>query len=407
MDKKNLLTESKVFCMAPWVHAHTNPIGEASPCCISKGIFSNSLDTDLTGVVNSEGMKSLRQDMIAGRENSACVTCYGHEQQNIGSFRLWFNKEYGKHIDYSLANTRRDGTLDYFKMRYFDLRFNNICNFKCRTCNSSFSSQWEQEDLKRNVPWARILPRNNKKEFLNEVLAHVPSMEHAYFAGGEPLITEEHYILLEEMIRLGKTDIKLKYNSNVSNLKFKSKDIFDLWSKFKQPIEMAASIDHYGKRAEYIRNGTEWDQVELNLIKLSQVSNVDLKLNSVVSIFNYASFAEFISYLLDKQILSVTPKIELSTYNMVSPEHTTAQALPKYIKEESKNKILDVIARLSREGFPNHQIMMLHKSIEWVESTNSWEQYKDQFQKETKELDLLRNENFVDIFPELRGLLDA
>ena len=126
-----------------------------------------------------------------------------------------------------------------------------------------------------------------------------------------------------------------------------------------------------------------------------------------MSIFNYASFAEFISYLLDKQILSVTPKIELSTYNMVSPEHTTAQALPKYIKEESKNKILDVIARLSREGFPNHQIMMLHKSIEWVESTNSWEQYKDQFQKETKELDLLRNENFVDIFPELRGLLDA
>jgi organic radical activating enzyme len=381
MDKKLLLTDSKVFCMAPWVHAHTNPIGEASPCCIAKGTFSNSLDTDLNGVVNSAGMKSLRQDMIAGNENPACSTCYGHEQQNIGSFRSWFNKEYGNHIDYSLANTQKDGTLDYFKMRYFDLRFNNICNFKCRTCNSSFSSQWEQEDLKRNVPWARILPRNNKKEFLNEVLAQVPYMEHAYFAGGEPLITEEHYILLEEMIRLDKTDIKLKYNSNISNLKFKNKDIFDLWSKFKQPIEMAASIDHYGKRAEYIRNGTDWNQVESNLMKLSQVSNVDLKLNSVVSIFNYASFAEFVSYLLDKRILSITPKIELSTYNMVSPEHITAQALPQHIKEESKNKLLDVITRLSRDGFPNHQIMMLRKSIEWVDSVHSWEQYKDQFQK--------------------------
>jgi MoaA/NifB/PqqE/SkfB family radical SAM enzyme len=407
MDKTQLLTDSKVFCMAPWVHAHTNPIGEASPCCIAKGIFSNSLHTDLNGIVNSEGMKSLRQDMIAGRENSACATCYGHEQQDIRSFRTWFNEEYSDHLEYSLANTKSDGTLNHFKMRYFDLRFNNICNFKCRTCNSSFSSQWEQEDLKRNVPWARILPRNNKKEFLNEVLEQVPFMEHAYFAGGEPLITEEHYILLEEMIRLGKTDIKLKYNSNVSNLKFKSKDIVDLWSKFKKPIDMMASVDHFGKRAEYIRNGTEWDQVESNLLKLSQVSNVDLKLNSVISIFNYASFADFVSYLLDKQILSITPKIELFTYNMVSPEYITAQALPPHIKEQGKSKLLDVMARLSREGFPDHQSMMLRKSIEWVEAADTWDQYKDQFQKETRELDSLRNETFVDVFPELRSLIDA
>jgi hypothetical protein len=232
-------------------------------------------------------------------------------------------------------------------------------------------------------------------------------MEHAYFAGGEPLITEEHYILLEEMIRLGKTDIKLKYNSNVSNLKFKSKDIVDLWSRFEKPIDMMASIDHFGKRAEYIRNGTDWNQVELNLLKLSQVSNVDLKLNSVISIFNYASFAEFVSYLLDKQILSITPKIELFTYNMVSPEYITAQALPQQIKEEGKSKLLDVMARLSSEGFPDHQSMMLRKSIEWVDSTHTWEQYKDQFQKETKELDVLRNEKFSDIFPELGSLLDA
>jgi hypothetical protein len=170
---------------------------------------------------------------------------------------------------------------------------------------------------------------------------------------------------------------------------------------------MAASIDHFGKRAEYIRNGTEWEQVESNLLKLSRVSNVDLKLNSVISIFNYASFAEFILYLLDKQILSVTPKVELSTYNMVSPEYITAQALPQHIKEQGKIELLNVMSRLSREGFPHHQIMMLRKSIEWVESAHTWNQYKDQFQKETRELDALRNETFVDIFPELGSLLDA
>jgi sulfatase maturation enzyme AslB (radical SAM superfamily) len=400
MDKDKLLTESKTFCMAPWVHAHTNPIGDAHPCCIGKGIFARQ--ADLNGIVNSEGMKALRQDMLAEVQNPACMACHLHEAQGVPSFRSWFNKEYGKHLDYSLVNTRKDGTLNHFKMRYFDLRFNNICNFKCRTCNASFSSQWEQEDLKRKVAWARVLPKNN--QILNEVLPHVPFMEHAYFAGGEPLITEEHYVLLEEMIRLGKTDIKLKYNSNVSNLKFKNKDIVDLWSKFTHPVEMAASIDHFGERAEYIRHGTDWTQVESNLLKLKNTQNVKLTLNSVINIFNYVSFAEFVSYLDRVDIIS--PRILLTPYNMVDPLHLAAQALPKDLKEQGKANMNRLLNQLSSLGYHPHQIDLLKKSIEWVDSVDTWEQHKNTFREEVVTLDTIRNENFANTFPELKGLLD-
>lgn len=392
--------------MAPWVHIHTSPIGDVGPCCISKGRFSNSLENNLTGIVNAEGMKMLRQDMLNGVENPACTTCYNHEKQGIKSFRGWMNDRYGEYLYYSLANTRKDGTLDNFKMRYFDVRFNNICNFKCRTCNSSFSSQWEQEDLKRKVPWARVLPRNNKKEFLKEVLDQVPNMDFAYFAGGEPLITEEHYILLEEMIRLGKTNITLKYNSNVSNLKFKDKDILDLWSKFANPIDMSASVDHYGKRAEYIRHGTDWELIEQNLKRLTTVPNINLHINSVVSIFNYASFGEFIFHLHQMGILNEHKGNVLQTYNMVSPEHITAQALPTSVKEVSKYKILDELKKIELPNWQVNQLSsMLNQSIEWVESVNSWEQHKQQFRQEVNEIDLIRNEKFAETFPELESLL--
>ena len=30
-----LLTESKTFCMMPWVHMHAFPDGRAYPCCLS------------------------------------------------------------------------------------------------------------------------------------------------------------------------------------------------------------------------------------------------------------------------------------------------------------------------------------------------------------------------------------
>lgn len=402
MDKDKLLTESKVFCMAPWIHAHTNPIGDAHPCCIGKGIFARQ--ADLNGIVNSEGMKSLRQDMLNEVKNPACMACHKHEEQGVRSFRTWFNEEFGSHLNYSLINTRKDGTLDHFKMRYFDLRFNNICNFKCRTCNASFSSQWEQEDLKRKVPWARILPKNDK--ILDEILTHVPYMEQAYFAGGEPLITEEHYILLEEMIRLGKTNIKLKYNSNVSNLKFKNKDVVDLWSRFEKPIDMMASIDHYGTRAEYIRNGTKWNQVEENLLLLKETPNINLKLNAVVSIFNYLTLSDFVEYLIEKRILESFPKVELFLYNMVDPLHLAAQALPVDIKETAKYKLNNLIDRMRQMGFPEHQLGLLRTSIEWVDSNHTWDQYKDTFREEVKILDTLRNENFAETFPELKGLLD-
>ena len=123
------------------------------------------------------------------------------------------------------------------------------------------------EDLKNNLPYARIYPKNDNPDFLKEIIEQVPNFKTAYFAGGEPLITEEHYILLEEMIRTGASNtVSLRYNTNLSNFKFKDKDILSLWKHFKKKIDIYASVDHYGERAEYIRHGTNWATVEENLI---------------------------------------------------------------------------------------------------------------------------------------------
>ena len=107
-------------------------------------------------------------------------------------------------------------------MRYFDLRFSNICNFKCRTCNYEYSSQWEQEDKRRGIKRPIINFAKEDTALLQDVINQIPNIETAYFAGGEPLITEEHYIIIEEMIRKNRTDIKLMYNTNLSNFKFKN-----------------------------------------------------------------------------------------------------------------------------------------------------------------------------------------
>lgn len=405
-DKEFLINESKVFCMAPWVHMHTTPVGVASPCCIARSQVGSSISQSLDTLINTQEMKTLRLDMLNERFNPACSTCHSHEAGGIRSSRDQYAGRFTQHFDEVIANTQPDGHLDNFKMRYFDIRFNNICNFKCRTCNADYSSQWEQEDLKRGLPFARVYPKNNRPALIEEIITHIPHMEYAYFAGGEPLITEEHYILLEEMIKQGRTDIALVYNSNASNLKFKSRDIIELWSHFKQPIEMWASVDHVGERAEYIRHGTDWGQVESNLIKLKSIENVRLALNTVISVFNYPTLHEFYGYLIDTGIYLPQPSPTFSAYSMMSPEHLTARVLPVDIKTIAKQNINNLLVGMIKKGFVANQINSIQSNITWTQAENTWDTYKVHFQNEIAALDKVRGEDFCKVFPELASLMD-
>lgn len=404
----NKLKESKVFCMAPWIHIHTSPTGRAMPCCVSKMFITGVGDTtkqSIIEVVNSEGMNKIRLDMLAERPVESCGQCYDHENQGIASFRQSMNHGYGKYYDEVIDDTNSDGTLNDFKMRYFDIRFSNICNMKCRTCGSDYSSQWEQED-KKNRPWLmKSLPKNNRSEFLEEVVSHIDHMDVAYFAGGEPLITEEHYIMLEEMIRRGRTDIRLQYNTNLSNLKFKDKDLLSLWKNFTNGVNISASIDHYGERAEYIRKGTDWTQIENNLKIARELDYISTNINTVVSLYNYVTLDEFYRYLIDHKLYA--PKDgTYSLYNMHSPLQLASHVLPPVLKQIGREKILKLRSYMMMQKFNRRVADDLNNVISWVNSKHSWEEQREHFQTFTRSIDQSRNEDFTKVFPELATLMD-
>lgn len=391
--------------MIPWVSIHTTPTGVAVPCCIANQHHpvGNANQMSMMELVNSEKMNDLRRDMLDGIKNPLCTACYSHEDQGIRSFRQTSNQNFGKYFDESLASTDVTGELGNFKMRYFDLRLSNICNMKCRTCNSHYSSQWENEDAKQGTTLITI-DKINKNKYIEDILLHIPYMDVAYFAGGEPLITEEHYIMLEEMIRLGRTDIQLRYNTNMSNLKYKNKDLLDLWKQFSQKIEVYASLDDFGPRAEYIRSGTNWAQVEENFRRVRNVSYVNMQINSVLSIFNFTTFSEFYHYLLDNKLY--TPEDQVFTiYNMISPVHITALALPMEYKLRGIEGLEGVIKRMTEMGFKKRHLQQLIDAKKWVLVDNTWEKYKEEFKQETARLDKLREEKFADVFPELADLV--
>lgn len=406
---KDILTEGKSFCIIPWIHLHTSPSGVAAPCCIAESCATedgvgNSRTESLYDIVNSDKMKQLRLDMLNGVRNKECVKCHNHEDQGVMSFRKHANRDYEKYFDEVISNTMADGSVNDFKMRYFDIRFSNICNFKCRTCGSGFSTQWEQEDIKNKVWFAKPIPKNDNPDFLQEVVGQIEHLDTAYFAGGEPLITEEHYVMLEEMIRSGRTDVQLSYNTNLSNLKFKDKDLLSLWGKFDKHIMIYASVDHYGDRAEYIRSGTDWAVVENNFLTAKKTPYIHLQMNTVLSVFNCLTIHEFYQYLIDKQLYKPKDNV-YSLYNMSTPEHLSCHILPPALKERGKLSLENAIKTMRSHKFTDGKINELEKSIGWIYARDTWDEQKTKFQQELTRLDRIRGESFERTFPELVELL--
>jgi organic radical activating enzyme len=276
---------------------------------------------------------------------------------------------------------------------------------KCRTCGQEYSSQWEQENLKNDVPYAKVIPKHSNKEFMQEVIDQIDNMEIVYFAGGEPLIMEQHYVMLEEMIRRGKTDIQLRYNTNFSNLKFKNKDLLALWQNFSKPIDVYASIDHVGERAEYIRHGTDWGKVEANLLMAKTLPYVNLQLNTVLSVFNYLTIGDFYGYVINKGIYTSDSRVS-TLYNMTTPSAFTCHLLPTEFKERGTVSIRQAIDYMAASGFSPHHLDQLHVACGWATSKDLWEAEKDNFKAEILRVDAIRGEDFCKTFPELAPLMD-
>jgi len=392
--------------MLPWVHLHITPTGLTAPCCIATTESDPEIDNingkTIQSAVNSDKMNTIRKNMLKGVLSKECTTCHVHEQQNVHSTRQVMNKDLSAYYDSTVPNTNSDGSLDDFKMHYFDIRFSNICNFKCRTCGPDYSSQWGIEKNKPKV----IHIDNGKGKILEEVIAQVPNIKIAYFAGGEPLITEEHYVILEEMIRTGAAkDIQLKYNTNASNLKYKDKDLLSLWKHFDKGVIVDASIDHYGTRAEYIRHGTNWATVEENIKLLRTLPHVSLRMNTVLSVFNVLTIGDFYEYLISNDLYN-NKDMGYLVYNMISPAYLACHILPPEYKTISRDSIMRAISLLVTNKFNMSRIVQLRHAYTWSKTYDTWDTHKDEFKSEINRLDALRNEDFRKTFPELAGLLD-
>jgi hypothetical protein len=206
------------------------------------------------------------------------------------------------------------------------------------------------------------------------------------------------------MIKQKRTDITLRYNTNLSNLKFKNKDLLSLWKHFKNKIEVHASIDHYGERAEYIRHGTDWAIVEENFVAVKKLPYVSISMNTVLSVFNLLTIDKFYQYLIDNDLFNGNQR-SYTLFNATAPEFISCHLLPEKYKLLGKQSLDNTVDIFTKHNFTSTQISYPKQSIVWLFLDNTWERDRNSFRKEIMRLDKIRGEDFSKTFPELAGLM--
>jgi sulfatase maturation enzyme AslB (radical SAM superfamily) len=266
--------KSKTFCILPWIHSYVNSNGAYQVCCTAdeyhKGIpdkdgvdYNINNRPDVSEVMNSDFMKTLRKQMLEGKWSDVCTRCFETESLDGVSRRIIENKEHENLIDDLIDKTKHDGEIEV-ELKTLDYRLGNLCNLQCRMCGPFSSGNWikdwndvmpekvhmspEQVSYYQNFQWVE------KDLLIDELKEKINGIDRIHFAGGEPLLSPQMAKILRECIRLGVSkNISISYNTNATVL---PKEILNLWKEFKE-IKLLCSVDGFREVNDYIQENED------------------------------------------------------------------------------------------------------------------------------------------------------
>ena len=393
---------SDTFCPLLFQHLATHPHGGVTHCCIAdhRQSLSSSRDGDrfynlnrdtVHDTMNSDSYKKARLEVLDGKKPKACLRCYAEEAKGMNSKRIEEIKNYPEYtIDVARKVTDSTGYMKDVQLEFVELRLGNTCNVACRTCNPASSSKWRNDyDALRKATTFQLTDYNTmegfrwpeRDGFWEDLLQHCDRVKTFYINGGEPTLIKEHFRFLERLVELGKTDIKLWYNINMTNM---NEDVIDLWKKFDH-VKISCSIDDLGDRNHYIRYPTKWNDVERNFLRLKK-EGFEIDVTQTVSWMNYSTLGDFYNIFHKKHGVWVH-------HNYVyDPDVLSPSVLPKSVRDEIHK---------SFEGVFDETIFnQLKNMFSGPDKPKKWEQAKEY----TRNLDEIRKQNIVDYLPEFKDL---
>lgn len=439
------------FCPLPWNSINIRNNGDLRVCCNANsysknrgilrkedGTAYNASRDDFNDARNAPLLKEVRASMLKGEWHPECERCRQEEKNGILSRRQMENADWEIKQDTAALITEEDGTIDTTKqdIEYFDIRYGNFCNLKCRMCGPTDSHQWyddfvqlwgstsykdthERVQLIKNEKGRWTTDQydwfKNSNMYWNNFEKHTKRAKKLYIVGGEPLIIDEHVESLERLVANGRAhEVQIEYNTNLTNVTTK---ILDLWKHFKE-IRIGASIDACNEVFDYQRTPAKWAHVYENLKKIEARNDINFKCWYAFTItpFNVFHFPEFMKWKLTESGLTKFNPVEsyrpIVSYHMChSPKYYNIKVLPPDIKQMVVEHYRPFRQWIVSTNFSSNVKTHFIKHLDSVEKFMLSEDYSgewlEEFVNTTRDLDKIRGQDVTKVVPQLSRLFNA
>ena len=398
-------------CALPLIHLHTWPNKNVFACCISgyDTQIGTLEDGTLEELFNNDNMKRIRKQMLNGERPKECRNCFKEEDTGGFSFRKTANRDFRHHL-HKWDEVKEDGTLEKMDLTYWDFRFSNVCSFSCRSCGPQLSSGWYKDTKKMygglNFEDNFDLIKERTIELWEQLEPHFETVERIYFAGGEPLMMEEHYRILKRLIKMGRKDVTLIYNTNLSQLNLKEDSVLDLWPHFNRVV-VEASLDGVGKRGEFVRKGLDWEVWKENrrLIAEHCPNIVEFNINYTISIQNTFHTREAMETLIEIGAINGPHNFR---FNLVHfPIWLNVTILPDDMKQKVKEYMEEWLKDITAKyNYPENQSITeaINSFLEYMFSEKGDDRKIELFCRQMEFIDSVRDECWQESCPELACL---
>ena len=395
---------SKLYCSwaANGLALHNS--GGALLCCHSRTFLKDSQEQQIfwhTHSLEDAWASPTRKQIIdalhQGEQHPNCDACWSVENTGGTSRR--------QHTIGRVEVTKDNEDLPLL----LDLKLGNICNLSCRTCNPMVSSRWYRD-------WWEVIDRHKSHfadynqyldaMYLTGKLSYSPDnvqlwetldrwfrhVQYVDIYGAEPMMIDRLFDILNNSINSGLAkDQVLHFNTNATI--WDDSKISTL-SQFKQ-IYIDLSIDGLYKHYDYLRYGKTWEEVKPNLDKYYQFQKSYphhcVSICVTVSITNMFYLDEIWDYFARDGWL-----VHFNLAHL--PNHVNLKCIPKHAKETIKNKLLS--------SNDKNFIEKVSSIISYMMDDQEWpSQHWKEFVRVTQELDIRRNQDFAEFFPEFYSVI--
>ena len=445
------------FCLAKWTQVTIHlQNGETHSCHhpVPHKIPILELRRNPSALHNTKHKKRQRRAMLNGERPEECDYCWRVEDsgpefsdRTYKSFEPWSNPYFDK--------IKEMGWRQNFNPKYVEVAFSNACNFKCSYCGPQYSSKWVEE-LKEHGAYPTTDNFNNLEWF--EEVGKMPykhsepnpyvdafwewwpelylDMDTFRITGGEPTMSPDFWKVVDHILTTDNPNMELKLSIN-TNLGIPDKLFEKLKLKLVQleesgrikELTIFTSVDTYGKQADYIRNGLDFDIWQERVDELlSSTKKLSIAIMSTFNALSVPRYADLVDWVFEMKTKHNSPdrhwvtSLTLDSAYLRYPTHQIVKILPKEWRDTLESiavqmETLHTVKPLWEIeewkdhylGFTQIEIGKVRRIVDWFdEPMDEEEQNKlrrnffNMFQAHDKR----RGTNFKETFPELAEFYD-